>query len=308
MGLITPKMRFRMNRWRKKWFRVKESARETSQEIFIEQKMCPACRALVDRHSRQCPYCDQVLQVAGTSPAGRLASRVVPSNVPATGLLILGNLVLFIVEYVLSRGTLLHPVNDAVVGQLGVALPMPLMIASGQYWRWITAMFLHAGWLHIGFNMWALYDLGPVCESLYGPAKFVTLYLIAGVIGNVAASLMGTSVLGASGALFGLLGLLATYGLRRRDSASRQLRSYVGRWIVYALIWTFVIPGISAAAHIGGLLGGMALGYMISDDPPMTEGSIAAWQLAQWVALVITFGAFFLMARWFLLLARLPLS
>lgn len=302
MGLITPKMRFRINRWRNQWFRVREQARETGQEIFVEQKMCPACRALVDRHSRQCPYCGQVLQVAGTGPAGRLASRLVPTNVPATGILIGVNLLMFLVEYALSRGTLLHPINDAVVGPMGVSVPMPLMIATGQYWRWITAMFLHAGWLHIGFNMWALYDLGPVCESLYGTSKYVTLYLATGVIGNIAASLTQSSVLGASGALFGLLGLLVTYGLRERDSASRQLRAYAGRWIVYALIWTFVIPGISAAAHIGGLLGGIALGYLISDNPPLTEASIKAWRLAQWAAVVITCGAFFLMARWFLTL------
>lgn len=297
MDFPPPKMRFRLNRWRNKWFRWREAARETSQEIFVEQKMCPACRALVDRHSRQCPYCSQVLRVAGTGPAGRIAARVVPTNVPVTGLLILGNLLLFIVEYLLSRGTPLHPVNMTAALRLGMSLPLPYIVVSGQYWRWVTAMFLHAGWLHIAFNMWALYDLGPVCESLYGPAKYLTLYLATGVVGNIAASLTGTSVIGASGALFGLLGLLVTYGLRRRDSASQQLRAQAMRWIIYALIWTFVIPGISMAAHIGGLVGGVVFGYMISDEPPLTEARIRLWRTVQIVAVVITVGCFFLMLR-----------
>ncbi len=298
MSLITPRMRFRWNRWRNRWFRARESAAESAREVFIEQKMCPACRALTDRHSRQCPYCGEPLRVIGTGPAARLASRFMPTSAPVTSFLILGNLFMFAVEILLTRhGSLLRPVGNMSPLRLGLTLPMPLMLGTGQYWRWVTAMFLHAGWLHIGFNMWALYDLGPVCESLYGPSKFLTLYLATGFIGNFAASATNTAVLGASGALFGLLGLLVTYGLRRRDSTSRQLRSQAGRWVIYALIWTFVIPGISLAAHLGGLISGVALGYLISDEPPLTEASISFWRALRIASVIVTLGCFFWMVK-----------
>lgn len=291
-------MRFRWNRFRNRWFQARESARETAREVFIEQKMCPACRALTGRHSRQCPYCGEPLRVIGTGPAGRLASRFLPASAPLTTFLLAGNLFMFAVEIVLTRhGNLIHPVGNGAELRLGLSLPLQFMLASGQYWRWITAMFLHAGWLHIGFNMWALYDLGPICEELYGPQKFLALYIASGIVGNIVASAAGTAVLGASGALFGLLGMLAVYGLRRHDAGTQQLRSGATRWIIYALIWTFAFPGISLAAHLGGLISGGILAFLISDEPPLTEASIGLWRAVQILAIVVTLGSFVFMVR-----------
>lgn len=298
MSLITPRMRFRWNRWRNRWFRARESARETAREVFVEQKMCPACRALTDRHSRQCPYCGASLRVVGTGPAGRLASRFMPATAPVTSFLILGNLFMFAVEILLTRqGNLLQPVGQGAFLRLGLSLPMPLMVGTGQYWRWITAMFLHAGWLHIGFNMFALYELGPICESLYGPAKFLTLYLATGVIGNIVASAANTAVLGASGALFGLLGLLVVYVMRHHDAVAEQLRAQAWLWVVFAFVWTFAIRDTSLAAHIGGLIGGALIAYLVGDEPPLTETSISLWRAIQLVAIIITVGSFLWMAR-----------
>jgi rhomboid protease GluP len=303
MDLITPRMRFRWNQWKNRWFRTRESARESARGVFVEQKMCPSCRALVNRRDRQCPYCGQRLRVLGTGPAGRLLSRFLPQTAPVTSLLLLGNLLMFAVEMLLSHtGSLLQPVGNIAIVRLGLSLPMPIMLASGQYWRWVTAMFLHAGWMHIGFNMLALYYLGPTCESLYGPAKFLSIYLATGFIGNIVASAANTAVLGASGALFGLLGLMITYGWGRHDGMSRQVRSQGWSWTIFALLFTVAGPAlgfgeISLAAHLGGLLSGAALGRLISDRPPLTAASVSLWRGIQLAAIVITLGSFFLMIR-----------
>lgn len=300
MNLLTPKMRFRLNRWRNQWEAWTASLRQTSQAVLTEQKMCPACRALIDRDQRRCPYCGERTRVFGSGPAGKLLSRVVPTGVPVTGILLLVNFVMFILEYQLSGYSILTfrgPSNAAAL-RLGVNIPLTYIVGTHQYWRWVTAMFLHGGLLHIGFNMWALYDLGPLIESFYGRSKFLLLYLITGVFGFFVSSTMGRVSLGASGALFGLIGVLIAYGYRHRHTiAGRQLKSLAVRWAVYALALAFIIPGVDNTAHIGGLLAGIVFGYVIPDEPPLTESSILFWQVAQWLTVAVYVACFVLMAR-----------
>lgn len=300
MNLLTPKMRFRLNRWRNRWDAWTASMRQTSQSVLTEQKMCPACRALIDRNQSRCPYCGERVRVFGTGPAGKVMSRVVPRGVPVTGILLLVNFLFFILEYRLSHVSILSfkgPTNYAIL-RLGANLPLPVIITYHQYWRWVTAMFLHGGLLHIGFNMWALYDLGPMIEALYGRAKFLLLYTLTGVFGYMVSSAMGRFSIGASGALFGLIGVLIAYGYRNRHTmAGQQLKSMAVRWAFYALALAFMLPGVDNSAHIGGLLAGIVFGYIVPDEPPLTEGSIRFWQVVQWLTVAAIAGCFLLMAR-----------
>ncbi len=148
---------------------------------------------------------------------------------------------------------------------------------SGEWWRLITNVFLHGGLLHIAFNMWCLWNLGALCESLYGRWTYAAIYLICGLGASLASAAWHPFIpsVGASGAIFGLAGaLIAAFKLGEfsvpRSALSGTLRS-LGAFVVYNLIFGAVIPGIDNTAHIGGLVTGLILGALIALLAPRQE-------------------------------------
>jgi len=148
---------------------------------------------------------------------------------------------------------------------------------SGEWWRLLTNIFEHGGLLHIAFNMWCLWNLGELCESLYGRWTFAAIYLICGLGASVASAAWHPYVpsVGASGAIFGLAGaLIAAFKLGEfsvpRSALSGTLRS-LGAFVVYNLIFGAVIPGIDNTAHIGGLVTGLIVGALIALGAPRQE-------------------------------------
>lgn len=153
------------------------------------------------------------------------------------------------------------------------------LIIAGQFWRLLSANFLHIGLIHLGFNSYALLFLGSDMEKRFGHARFLALYLLAGLGGSVL-SFIGNDALsaGASGAIFGLLGAMIAFFLTYRSEfgyyGQRRLRSLL---LVagYNLVMGFAMPGIDNLGHIGGLLVGLALGwaycprYAVIDDRPL---------------------------------------
>lgn len=148
---------------------------------------------------------------------------------------------------------------------------------GGQWWRLITSCFLHIGIIHIGFNMWCLWDLGALAEMLYGPWTFAAVYLISGVAGMVASVWwrFGGISAGASGAIFGLAGALAmSFYLGEfslpRNAIMGQFRSLI-LFVGYNLLFGAVAGHIDNAAHIGGLVSGGILGALIARAAPDRE-------------------------------------
>jgi rhomboid protease GluP len=141
-------------------------------------------------------------------------------------------------------------------------------IAAGEYYRFLTAMFLHGGWLHLGFNAYALYALGPEAERIYGTARFLALYFIAGLAGGVASYALNASpAVGASGAIFGLIGGLAAFYYVSRRLLGEVSRQQLGSLITVIMINLFIgfsTPVIDNTAHIGGLIGGAAVGWLLA--------------------------------------------
>jgi membrane associated rhomboid family serine protease len=130
-----------------------------------------------------------------------------------------------------------------------------------QYWRLVSSGFLHENILHIGFNMYLLYLLGLVLERAIGSTRFAAVYftaLLAGSLGALVAT--GSPSLGASGAVFGLMGAMVVELRARRLSV---MESGVGGLIVINLVFSFLLPNISVGAHIGGLIGGAIAGYAL---------------------------------------------
>jgi membrane associated rhomboid family serine protease len=165
--------------------------------------------------------------------------------------------------------------RTAVLVQFGAKVNA--LIVQGQYWRLLTACFLHIGLAHLLVNCYALWGVGATIELRLGGPRFVTLYLLSGVAGT-ALSLVGSRALsaGASGAIFGLLGATIVYYATYRAHFGPMGGRTLGRLLGVAglnLAVGFVIPGIDYLGHIGGLLAGLALGwglcprYRVAVDP-----------------------------------------
>ena len=138
----------------------------------------------------------------------------------------------------------------------------------GQWWRIVTAAFLHGSLIHIAMNMFALSQVGTVCEWLFGRTRYALVYAIALVGAGVAIAYFAPRdvTVGASGAIFGLFGALVAAGLRL-GARGRQLVGQVVPVIGLNLIITFTIPNISVAGHVGGLITGFLAGYVLFTMP-----------------------------------------
>ena len=150
-------------------------------------------------------------------------------------------------------------------------------IAAGQWWRFVTPVFIHIGLLHLLFNSYALWMVGPQVEKLYGGARFVILYVLTGIAGVAGSYFYHPDIIsaGASGAIFGLFGVLLVFGIRYRNSIPPFFKQAVGTGILPVvlinLIIGFTVPGIDNAAHIGGLLSGAALAALLPFQRPGEE-------------------------------------
>jgi len=143
------------------------------------------------------------------------------------------------------------------------------LVADGQWWRAFTAAFIHDGIFHIGFNMFALWQIGTVVERLFGSPKMALIYLVS-MIGSAWAiyHFNYTEVtIGASGAIFGLFGALVSAGLRMGKPGRGLVQGMLGI-VIINVIYGFMIPNISQAGHLGGLVSGFLIGIPLFVVPP----------------------------------------
>ena len=221
--------------------------------------ICPDCMrpAAV---GYQCPDC---LAAAGGSSRHR-ARLTVHRQGRLTRAIIGLNVAMFAVEVLVGGPGMLFAPNTLKLYNLGALYPWA--VAAGQWWRLITAMFLHAGVLHIALNMWALWLFGTLIEEAFGPVRFLTIYFVSGFLGSVSSYLFSNPnvvAVGASGAIFGLLGAWIAYNFRRRSTAfgAMNLRSAI-TIVALNLVLGFSIAGIDIFAHLGGLIGGAVAGVL----------------------------------------------
>jgi membrane associated rhomboid family serine protease len=175
-------------------------------------------------------------------------------------------------------------------------------IARGEWWRFITPIFIHIGMLHLFFNSYALWIVGPQVEKLYGAARFVILYVLTGVAGVYASYFYHpqSESAGASGAIFGLFGVLLVFGVRYRNSIPPFFKRAVGTGvlpvIVINLIIGFTIPAIDNSAHLGGLLAGAALAALVPFQKPGAE-TPGIFKTVQMVLLAVIVVSFYAVAK-----------
>jgi rhomboid protease GluP len=184
-------------------------------------------------------------------------------------------------------------ISGEVLLRLGAKSPYILV---GQWWRLVTAIFLHAGLLHIGFNLWCLFDLGPEVESLFSTTKFVVFYLVSGVAGYLLSlwwNPFGMSV-GASGAILGLIGVLIGASFHH-GHLGKEYRGQLLRWVLYIVIFGLFFA-VDNAAHMGGLAAGVLLGYLVPEGEDATRAGQNLWNILAVLSIVVIAGSFALMA------------
>ncbi len=210
----------------------------------------------------QCPDCVAEGRATTRAPVTPMGGQPV-RKATVTQVLIGINLIVFVLELVAGL--------DTVVGNWGMS-PVAVSV-GGEWWRLLTAAFLHGGFLHIAFNMYVLWVIGPQLESLFGHVRYVVLYLLAALGGSVASyafgPINGISV-GASGAIFGLMAALIVAG--------RSMRADVTQIVVLLainIVIGFVAPGIDWRAHLGGAVTGAVVAAIMAYAPKQSR---VLWQ------------------------------
>jgi rhomboid protease GluP len=255
--------------------------------------MCPHCRAFISTSDKVCPYCDTGVgppAIQRRSPANLLGG-LIPHARFTTIVILLINAGFYIAQALPDLG-------------LGQALPLFQAgakygpgIEAGQWWRLLTAGFLHGGILHLLMNSWVLFDLGAQTEESYGTYRYLVIYVASTITGFYASYLWSPSSpsVGSSAGIFGLLGAMIALGMRDKSPYGAAIRSHYVQWGIYALVLSALFSATDNAAHIGGLAGGFLIAYVAGTPRRTTE---RIWQVAGWAAIALTVVAFGSMFRW----------
>lgn len=288
--------------------------------------MCRNCGALIGAGESACAMCGAPL--GGSVEDGATTSRRQPRHDvetmrfahailarPAifTIIFLIANVFVFLLMYQLGHGN----VEDLELLRVFGAKYNSLINAPyHQWWRLVTPIFIHIGWLHLLVNMYSLFIIGPYVERLYGSAKFVFFWVATGVAGVAASYLASSSGIhtgplahflfrggdgpsaGASGALFGLIGVLFVFGIKFRHELPEGFKRAFGTGmlptILINLFIGFEITAIDNAAHLGGFAAGALLALFIGYKRPGERGSVAIFwhvlQVAALALLVVSFG------------------
>ena len=256
-------------------------------------RMCPNCRALLDPKLGVCGYCGIELGKPRREPGP--ISKLIPQENFTTMVILLVNFGLFIATLLMTLkgseggGGFLMGIDGRILRLFGAK--DAFFIAHGEWWRLITAGFLHAGVFHILMNSWVLFDLGRHAEEVFGTSRFLVIYFVSSFFGFVASlfwSPYSISV-GASAAACGLIGAMIAHGYRSGSS----YRSFYIRWAVI-IVLIGLMPGfhIDNAAHLGGMAVGFVIAYF-AGTPRYAHPVESIWKTAAATALLVVAYSFY---------------
>jgi rhomboid protease GluP len=256
---------------------------------------CPHCLTRVaDSPNDACPACGRRLDAAPEAPvivvetraaSGQMqvasfhrALATVTPQVWVTPTLLIGNVAIFLAMALLADD-FFSPSTEMMI-QWGANFGPKTM--RGEWWRLLTCAFLHFNVLHVGFNMWVLWDVGRLVERMVGNAGFVVLYLVAAIFGSIVSLAWNATVVsaGASGAVFGVCGGLLGFLILGRDSIPRPVLKSLSASMLTFLGYNILFglrPGIDMAAHAGGLAAGSVCGLVMS-QPLQPPSGLIRWR------------------------------
>jgi membrane associated rhomboid family serine protease len=292
--------------------------------------VCRNCGALIGAGETECAVCGAPGGAAPepVAPARRpvydretmrFARAILTRPAPFTIVFLVANIFVFLLVYLQSGGEnspLFYSALSAYGGKTNA------LINKGEWWRLVTPIFLHGGVIHLLMNMYGLWILGPYVERLYGSAKFVFFWVMTGVAGVVGSYLTvrpGMQLnlasrflfknsdlvsVGASGALFGLIGVLFVFGIKFRHELPDGFKRAFGTGMLPTILLNvfigFTIPVIDNAAHMGGLVAGAALALVVGYKRPGERASVAVfWHVLQAAALLLVVASFTMVALHF---------
>ena len=259
--------------------------------------MCPNCRAFITTGDRTCPYCGQQVgpRAIDVRQPGAILGGLIPQAHFTTILILVINFGLFLGTQMLARTM----GESGAIGAMGAKFG-PYIFQNHEYWRLVTAGFLHGGWLHILMNSWVLYDLGATVEQVYGTPRFLVVYFAGTVGGFYLSAAVNPLVpsLGSSAGIMGLVGAMIAFGAINRTSIGRAIRQTYGRYVIYIIAFG-LIPGFNVDnwAHIGGLAAGFAIGYVAGTPVHSSPGREGMWRVLGAVCILLTVWSFFLVYR-----------
>ena len=264
-------------------------------------KLCPVCGALVGIKATRCHECGANLRFSLAALSKHLSGILGENEAPATTVLLIANILMFGVSWLAmvnegvgSFSKILWGMSGETMYRLGASFG-PAIFGLNEWWRLATAMFLHGGLIHIGFNMMALMQIGPALEELYGSARYLFFYVVTGMFGFLVSAFFGNYSLGASGAILGLVGLLLAITTKRGGAYMREMRSRLITSVAILFFLGFSGIGIDNWAHGGGLALGFALGKVSADRKPMDVSEIRTAHALGWLAGIIVIASFVLM-------------
>ena len=265
-------------------------------------QICPACGALVGISATKCHECGTSLRFSLAALSKQFAGLFGEQETPVTSAMLVANILMLGISLVLTMQageagglhTLFSMSSDASY-RLGASHPYGIFYKH-EWWRLVTAMFLHGGLLHIGFNMMALMQFGPALEELYGSGRYLFLYVFTGAFGFFVSALTGHFSLGASGALLGLIGAMLAVTSKRGGSFMRELRTRLISSVVILFVLGYMhFLAIDNAAHMGGCAAGFVIGKIFVDRQPMNSREKQVAYALGWLAGIAVIASFALM-------------
>jgi len=266
-------------------------------------QICPACGALVGISATRCHECGTNLRFSLAALSKKFSGVFGEHEAPVTTTLLIANIIMLGVSWMGLAATggggglsILWGLSGVAQYRLGMSIPLPYLIVGHEWWRVVTAMFLHGGLLHIGFNMMALMQFGPAIEELYGSARYLFIYVFTGAFGFLVSAGFGNFSLGASGALLGLVGVMLAVTTKRGGAYMRDLRSRLISSVVILFVLGFShLMAMDNYAHGAGLAAGFVLGKIFADRQPMNSGERRTAYALGWLAALVVVASFVLM-------------
>lgn len=246
--------------------------------------LCPNCGRLISINERNCHHC-------GIARPGAWWNRLLsggqrdPRKIVAWIIYI--NAAMFVLSLLMDLKyismaphplSFLSPSIDALVS-LGAAGTSTIQGGHG-WWSLLAANYLHAGILHIFFNMAALRQLAPLVIREFGSERMITIYTVGGILGFWVSYLAGVRItIGASAAVCALIGAILYYGKSRGGIYGKALFKQIGGWVLFLFVFGFIVPGINNWGHGGGMAAGLLLGYLLGYEE---RKPVRLWH--KWVA------------------------
>ena len=293
----------RVERWKRQFRGLFGSNEEQAQP---RPKICPACGSLVGISATRCHECGASLTFSMAALSKKFSGIFGDHATPVTTALLVANFMMLGLSWVAvsSQGgggldILWGMGGYAALYRFGTSFWPPVYYLN-EWWRLITATFLHDGLIHIGFNMMALMQFGPALEELYGSSRFLFIYAATGAFGYLVSSFFGNYSLGASGAILGLVGVMLAVTSKRGGGYMRDLRSRLISSVVLLFVLGFMRFGMDNYAHGGGLFLGFIFGKMFADRQPMNGREQKVALALGWIAgiaIVLSFGLMILHYR-----------